>query len=480
MEAHLKSRIEKEVKKNLPSSISFLKDIINLKSYSGREGNINKESVVKRVYEKAKKIKNVKVHTQYVGKNQNIISVLKGKEEGKTVIFVAHTDTVDAGIRKNWYKCDPFSGLEGYVHYKGNRTISLEIEEETYNNIKIREQMADIWEKRIEKSREIIYGRGSYDNKSSVAISLLALETLSNFDISGNVIAANTVSEETNAAGAKKFAEWLVEREYIKNTYAIVMEGSYAFNPLIGHKGIGWYTIKTKGKASHAATPELGVNAVEKMSHILHYMYKYREELLNSLYKIMDDNILGKPTFVPGTTIAGGGIKKVESNKVYKDNINVIPDWCEATIDVRLVRGKRYPEDTEKVLKSIKNVFKDFINEKAKPSNWSFDVELDRNTLCSPCAIGKNLEDAKNNFLVKKALSIAEDVQVIKLDIGIALGATEATFLANKGIQTLVEYGPAGALSHEPHEFVEKKQIEEGAEILSLLALNLLGGEINE
>jgi acetylornithine deacetylase len=42
-------------------------------------------------------------------------------------------------------------------------------------------------------------------------------------------------------------------------------------------------------------------------------------------------------------------------------------------------------------------------------------------------------------------------------------------------IPTLVEFGPAGALSHDTHEFVEVESVIEGAKILSLMALDILG-----
>jgi len=42
-------------------------------------------------------------------------------------------------------------------------------------------------------------------------------------------------------------------------------------------------------------------------------------------------------------------------------------------------------------------------------------------------------------------------------------------------IPTIVELGPAGALSHDVHEFVEADSIVEGAKILALLAVSRVG-----
>ena len=50
--------------------------------------------------------------------------------------------------------------------------------------------------------------------------------------------------------------------------------------------------------------------------------------------------------------------------------------------------------------------------------------------------------------------------------------------MINEGrIRTLVEFGPAGAFSHEPHEFVERNQIAIGARILAKTIVDWLGVE---
>jgi acetylornithine deacetylase len=61
-------------------------------------------------------------------------------------------------------------------------------------------------------------------------------------------------------------------------------------------------------------------------------------------------------------------------------------------------------------------------------------------------------------------------------DLEIAPGGTDATFMIHEGrIPTLVEFGPAGGLSHNVHEFVERDDIIAGAKILALLAVDALG-----
>jgi acetylornithine deacetylase/succinyl-diaminopimelate desuccinylase-like protein len=55
-------------------------------------------------------------------------------------------------------------------------------------------------------------------------------------------------------------------------------------------------------------------------------------------------------------------------------------------------------------------------------------------------------------------------------------GGTDATVMIHEGqIKTLVEFGPAGAFAHEPHEFVERDQIAVGAQILAETIVDILG-----
>ena len=78
--------------------------------------------------------------------------------------------------------------------------------------------------------------------------------------------------------------------------------------------------------------------------------------------------------------------------------------------------------------------------------------------------------------LVKVARNRAAQILGFEPHLETAPGGTDATFMIHEGrIPTLVEFGPAGALSHDNHEYVEVDSVIDGAKILALTTLDLLG-----
>ncbi len=492
MKGNLKSKYMEEIDRITPEVISFLKELIRTRSYSGEEGSHHDQTtVVGKIFQFCNKIQNVDVFSQSTKENQeNIISVLPGNK-AKTLILIAHTDTVDAGSPNKWHNGNPFSAEEGEVAYSGNNQISLKVGDKSYPGLNIRPVMAEIWEKRKSKVRDIIYGRGSYDNKASVAIAIGTMMALAGANLGGELIVANTVQEETDMLGAKAFAGWegiegwlkemgylegkRDEEGFLRNIRAITLEGSYSFTPIVGSRGAVMLNIKTFGKAAHAATPELGINAVTKMVEILYALSAQKNEILADMGKLMHDELLGDPNFSIGTTIVGGGIIGVERGKgieVRKTSINAIPDWCEATLDVRLVRGLDYGE--ESLFESIKKLYVTFIKKNLGMNDDEFSIEI---LDCAyACGNGKNIRDALNYPLVKVAKNTAEKLQNIDLPLKTVPGGNESSILLyGPKIPTLAELGPGGALSHEVHEFVEKDQINTGMKTLASIVVDSLG-----
>src|ERR1700716_1513983 len=124
-----------------------------------------------------------------------------------------------------------------------------------------------------------------------------------------------------------------------EGAWGIALEGSYGWCPVIGHRGSVRLKVATRGQAAHAATPELGVNAVLKMARALLALDANTEELVRELETRLDPSLLGPPTLAVGTTLVGGGVRSVAMEAggpvVDRHGVNSIPNWCEATIDIR-------------------------------------------------------------------------------------------------------------------------------------------------
>jgi acetylornithine deacetylase/succinyl-diaminopimelate desuccinylase-like protein len=197
-----------------------------------------------------------------------------------------------------------------------------------------------------------------------------------------------------------------------------------------------------------------------------------QEQLAASL----EPSLLGSPTFAIGTTIVGGGIRAVsmtvDGPRVDRTGVNAVPNWCQATIDVRFPPSYRL--SLAETVAFIKRVLDSTLEEVPLSNGWSWElIVLDH---APPVALARSFEDAAGHPLVRLARSRAAQVLGFDPPLETAPGGTDATFMIHEGrIPTLVEFGPAGALSHDVHEYVEADSVIDGAKILALTVLDLLG-----
>jgi acetylornithine deacetylase/succinyl-diaminopimelate desuccinylase-like protein len=428
--------------------------------------------------------------------SDNVIEQL-GPRGRRAFVIEAHTDAVPEGDPARWLNGDPFSGAEGWVSYLGNDEVELDMGSEKYR-ARIRPRMSKIWERfRKERRRRIVYGRGSFDNKGCVASALLAMDALaaatrsSHVELGGAVIAAYTADEEDGVLGVRRFAcnddSWLAERGFLAgprddsgmlvDISGVALDGSYGWVPVIGHRGAVQLAITTHGRAAHAATPELGANAVEAMSRIIVALADGTEAIRAALEGVLETSLLGPVTLAVGSTIAGGGVRQVRfegERVVERSGVNAIPDWCETTVDVRFPQGRRYPLDSEEVKNRVVAAVREHLDQHVSTPVVRHDVrEL---VWGPPVAMARNFAAAQSLPLIREERARAAEILGFEPELETAPGGTDATFMIHEAkIPTIVELGPAGALSHDVHEFVEADSIVEGAKILALLAVSRVG-----
>ena len=254
------------------------------------------------------------------------------------------------------------------------------------------------------------------------------------------------------------------------------MDGSYGWLPIVGHRGSAQFALATRGRAAHASTPHLGSSATELMSMLLLHLRESEDRLRERLLTVLEPSLLGPPTAAIGTTIVGGGIRSVTLTeagpRIERNSINAVPDWCEATIDVRFPPS--YERTTPETVAFIHDAIEATLKEVPLKEGWSWQLlDLDWDP---PVALARSFEDAARLPLVQTARRRAAQVLGFEPHLETAPGGTDATFMVSDArIPTLVEFGPAGALSHDTHEYVEIDSVIAGAEILALTTLDLLG-----
>jgi acetylornithine deacetylase/succinyl-diaminopimelate desuccinylase-like protein len=477
------------------SGVRFLQELVQIPSYSGREGTSADPATVAGCIFAEAQTHGFQVEAQVVApESENVIEIIPGQGM-RTMVLEAHTDIVPEGDPRPWHDGRPFSGAEGFVEYIGGSRVAIEVGSSRYE-AKIRDRMSRIWEMRAQTRLPIIYGRGSFDNKGPVVSTVLALGALSaalkatGARLAGTAIGAYSVDEEAHATGIKRFAcgpdSWLAEHGYLggqvddkgflTDICGIAMDGSYGWLPIVGHRGSVQFELRASGRSAHASTPQLGASATELMSMLLLRLRDARDQMRDQLVTSLETGLLGPPTFAIGTTIVGGGVRSVQMGEqgpvIDRSGVNAIPNWCRATIDVR------FPPASDLSLSDtvglIKRVLEAALREVPLTEGWSWELAaLDSDP---PVALARDFEEASRHPLVRTARSRAQQFLGFEPHLETAPGGTDASFMiAESRIPTLVEFGPAGALSHEPHEYVEVDSVIDGAKILALTTLDVLG-----
>ncbi|MEM3384737.1 MAG: M20 family metallopeptidase [Nitrososphaeria archaeon] len=330
----------------------------------------------------------------------NLFAEYKFSESGKTFLFDGHLDTVPVGNLSLW-NFDPFSGI-------------------------------------VKDGK--LYGRGSADMKGSIAAFIHALGILieSGIKLEGKVCMVLTSDEEISGLGTKDF----IKKGYFADA-SIVGEPS-CLEVNVAHKGVARWRLKTLGKSTHASTPEEGINAIYKMAKIVSEL-----ERLAISYSTSPKThfLLGKPTLNVGTIVGG-----------TKDN--VVPDFCEITIDRRLLPGD-----------SVDDVEKEFYHflDKLSSQDPSLKFELKRYHAHNPA------ETPSDHPFVVLANSAVERVLGERRPVKGFQATTEMSHLVEAGIPSIILGAGDIKVAHTVNEFVPVDELVKCAKIYALILANYLG-----
>jgi acetylornithine deacetylase/succinyl-diaminopimelate desuccinylase-like protein len=264
-----------------------------------------------------------------------------------------------------------------------------------------------------------LYGRGSSDTKGSMAAMLWALKSVDLSKLSVAVGFAGLADEEFEQRGAmacavRKMAD-----------FAIVGEPTN-LDVVYTHKGTAWLKVETQGKSAHASIPEIGVNAIDRMTETLTILREHFPEIC----AVEPDPLLGKPTISTGRI--NGGSK-----------INVVPDKCSAEVDIRILPGQE----------SMATAVAEFLRDRRLPAT------------VTPIKVSAPLYTSPENPFIRKFTELGSNL----------VGANwfcDAAFFALEGTPAIA-IGPGSiAQAHTADEFIEIAQLERGAEFFAKYLLS--------
>ncbi|KAF2266355.1 Zn-dependent exopeptidase [Lojkania enalia] len=262
------------------------------------------------------------------------------------------------------------------------------------------------WPYYYNKTSGVIGGRGSVDDKGSVAAQIISLNGLKE-KLYDDVSLLFVVGEETGGDGMRAFSN-LKDRPQ----YDVVIFGEPTEGKLVcGHKGILGFTIKVQGKAAHSGYPWLGVSANDIMVEALGKLLELREHLPWS-------EKYGNTTMNFGKV--QGGVA-----------MNVVAETAEANIAVRIAAGT--PKIVEGlVIGALKNV-------KAKAEELGGGLEIEWSEGYGPIDMSCDVEGFE-----KITVNYGTDVPNLKGD--------HKRYL----------YGPGTIfVAHSDHEALKRKELEQ-------------------
>jgi acetylornithine deacetylase len=274
---------------------------------------------------------------------------------------------------------------------------------------------------------ERLYGRGSADMKSFIAIALANAHRFLESDSPFAVHFAFSYEEEIGCFGVKELIADMRDAN-IKPIACIVGEPT-SMVPAIAHKGVYRYKCCVRGKEAHSSLTPKSVNAIEMAARVIGKVRDMAEDFERNepRYEGFD---------VPFSTASVGQFHGGIAD-------NVVPRDAEFRYEFRdlpTADAKRMQADVVAYAGSIEPAMKKV----APDAGFSFE------TICEiPSFLG-----AADNPVTKLAQRLAGEERTTLVAFG-----TEAGLFKNAGIPTVV-CGPGSIeQAHQPDEFVSLEQL---------------------
>lgn len=229
----------------------------------------------------------------------NVVGVLKGHGNGRSLILNGHIDVVSPEPVSAW-KHDPFGG---------------------------------------EVENGYLYGRGALDMKGSIVAMIYAVKSIINAGIKlkGDVIIESVIEEECGGPGGTLST---ILRGY-RADGVIITEPTGLDSIWVNCPGVLWFRVKVLGKPAHAGYAHLGVNAIGKILKIYEALLSLDEFRVEKTRKLIGEEN-PRPVHINIGTIRGG------------DWPSTVAGWAEMECRISF----QYPEPMEAVKEEVENQVK--------------------------------------------------------------------------------------------------------------------------
>ena len=351
----------------------------------------------------------------------NVVARLEGSAPGPTVHFNSHIDVVEAGL--GW-TMDPFAGI-------------------------------------IRDGR--VYGRGACDMKGGLAASIVAAEAYLavNPGFAGAIEISGTVDEESGGFGGVAHLAKLGYFSKPRVDHVIIPEPLNKERICLGHRGVWWAEIETKGQIAHGSMPFLGDSAIRHMGALLH-------ALEEDLYPALDARQTRMPVVPEGARRSTLNFNSVHGGQT-DDFFPGLPspnvaDSCRLVLDRRFL--------LEESIEAVKSEVVDIL-ERLKRARPRFDYRIRDLMEVLP------LMTEQDAPVVQAIAAGIREVMGREPDYVISPGTYDQKHIARIGhLHDCIAYGPGILdLAHRPDEWVGIDDMVESAKVMASGLHRLLHGD---
>jgi len=353
----------------------------------------------------------------------NVIARIEGRRPGPTVHFNSHIDVVEAG--EGW-TVDPFAAI-------------------------------------VRDGR--VYGRGTCDMKGGLAASIVAVEAWleTNPDFAGAIEISGTVDEESGGFGG---VAYLARKGYFSKPrvdHVIIPEPLNKDRICLGHRGVWWAEIETRGQIAHGSMPFLGDCAVRHMGAVL-------DAFEADLFPALDRKRTAMPVVPEGARRSTMNINSIHGGQTedYRPGLPSpnVPDRCRLTIDRRFL----LEEDIAEVKTEVTDILDRLKRERPK-----FDYSIRDVMEVQPTMTDREAPVVKAVAQAIREIFDREPAYVI------SPGTYDQKHVARLGhIYDCIAYGPGILdLAHRPDEWVGIVDMVESAKVMAIGLGLLLDGKVD-
>ncbi|MBN9070199.1 MAG: acetylornithine deacetylase/succinyl-diaminopimelate desuccinylase family protein [Rhizobiales bacterium] len=347
----------------------------------------------------------------------NVVARREGGRPGPTVHFNSHIDVVEPG--EDW-TMDPFAGI-------------------------------------VRDGR--VYGRGACDMKGGLAASVIAVEAFLRVfpDFPGAIEISGTADEESGGFGG---VAYLARQGYFSKPrvdHVIIPEPLNKDRICLGHRGVWWAEIETKGEIAHGSMPFLGDCAVRHMGAVL-------DAFERELFPALDARRTTMPVVPPGARRSTLNLNSIHGGQTddFRPGLPSpnVPDWCRLTIDRRFLLEERL-EDVKGEVAAILD--------RLKRERRKFDYEIRDVMEVQPTMTDRSAP------VVQAVAEAIREVFDREPDYVISPGTYDQKHVARiGGLFDCIAYGPGILdLAHRPDEWVGIDDMVESAKVMAI-GLDLL------